>query len=39
MSIKKGNNTINKEEVEKFNKIAEEWWDLTEKLNTTNLTN
>ena len=21
------NNTINKEEVEKFNKIAEEWWD------------
>ena len=21
------NNTINKEEVEKFNKIAEEWWN------------
>ena len=21
------NNTINGEEVEKFNKIAEEWWD------------
>ena len=31
--------TINKEEVSKFNKIANEWWDLTENLNHyTNLT-
>ena len=25
------NNTINKEEIEKFSKIAEEWWDPTGK--------
>ena len=24
-------NTINKEEIEKFSKIAEEWWDPTGK--------
>ena len=27
------NNTINKEEVEKFSKIAEEWWNPNENLN------
>ena len=32
-------NTINKKEIEKFSKIAEEWWNLTESLNLyTNLT-
>ena len=25
------NNTINKEEIEKFSKIAEEWWNLEKK--------
>ena len=31
------NNTINKEEIEKFSKIAEEWWD--PKVNSNHFTN
>ena len=33
-------NTINKKEIDKFSKIAEEWWDQQENLNPyTNLIN
>ena len=27
--------TINKEEIQKFSKLADEWWDVNENLNST----